>query len=65
MIDRLLSRREVEAICSLSRSSLYAMMAKGQFPKPARLSARRVAWRESDIKVWIDSRQSAGQTLVD
>lgn len=65
MIDRLLSRREVEAICSLSRSSLYAMMAKGEFPKPVHLGARRVAWRESDIKAWIDSRQPAGQPLVD
>lgn len=59
MIDRLLPRPEVEAACSLSRSSIYDMMAKGQFPRPVRLGARRVAWREADIEAWIASRTTA------
>ncbi|QBX72431.1 AlpA family phage regulatory protein [Aeromonas hydrophila] len=40
----LLKRQQVEAATSLSRSTIYDMMSKGQFPKPIRLGAQRVAW---------------------
>jgi prophage regulatory protein len=52
--DRLLRRRDVEAIIGLSRSAIYARMAEGTFPKPISLSARAVRWRESDICQWMD-----------
>ncbi len=51
-----LRRPEVEARVGLSRSSIYAFMAAGQFPKPIRLGARAVAWRASDIEAWLASR---------
>jgi prophage regulatory protein len=47
------------AVCertSLSRSSLYRLMGQGQFPKPIKLSAGRVAWREGDLTDWLKSR---------
>ena len=44
----------------LSRSSLYAFVAKGTFPKPVRLGARAVGWKEADVRAWIDSRTVAG-----
>jgi prophage regulatory protein len=28
----------------------------GQFPKPVRLSARKLAWLESDVDAWIEER---------
>lgn len=50
----LLKRQQVEAATSLSRSTIYDMMSKGQFPKPVRLGAQRVAWRERDIIEWLE-----------
>ncbi len=41
---------------SLSRSSIYVGMAKGTFPQSIKLSERAMAWVESDIDAWIDSR---------
>lgn len=54
-----LRRRDVEARVGLSRSSIYALMARSEFPKPVRLSARAVAWREADIERWLSERAVA------
>lgn len=53
----LLPRRVVEDLTSLSRSSLYRLMKTGEFPQPVRVSTNRVAWREGDVKLWIEARQ--------
>lgn len=53
----LLSRRSVEAITSISRSSIYRLLKAGEFPTPVRVSANRIAWREADIRLWIEARQ--------
>ncbi len=52
----ILRRPKVEQITGLSRSTLYAMIAEGTFPKPVKLGKRAVGWRESDIADWLDSR---------
>ncbi len=51
----LLRRKQVEEITSLSRSTIYSMMAKGSFPKPVRLGPQRVAWREREVVEWLES----------
>ncbi|MGR3804909.1 MAG: helix-turn-helix transcriptional regulator [Marinibacterium profundimaris] len=56
MAEKLLRRPEVEARTGLSRSTLYDWMKRGEFPQPVKLGARLVAWRESDIAAWMDSR---------
>ena len=53
---RILRRREVEARTGLSRSTLYAQMTEGKFPRPLRLGKRAVGWMESTISEWLDSR---------
>jgi len=55
-IESLLDLREVKARVGASRSSIYAWIAKDLFPRPVRLGPRRVAWRASDIRAWIESR---------
>lgn len=37
------------------RSSLYLMVAKGEFPKPIKLGKRSVGWLESDVDAWIEA----------
>ena len=44
---------------SLKRASLYAAMDRGDFPKPIRISANRVAWPESTVAAWIASKMAA------
>ena len=58
-IIRLLRRPEVEARTGLSRSSIYAMMEQGTFPRPLRIGQRAVAWDEATIENWLASRAQA------
>nr|WP_242511984.1 AlpA family phage regulatory protein [Rhodobaculum claviforme] len=51
-------RPAVEAATGLSRSTIYSLMAAGNFPVPIRLGVRAVGWRRSDVTAWIDSRQT-------
>lgn len=54
----ILRRPAVERKTGLSRSSIYALMARSQFPKPThRLSARTVGWSEDVIDAFLKSRE--------
>ncbi len=56
----------VLARTGLSRSTLYALMAEGQFPASVSLGMRSVGWLESDITDWIRQRLVAsGRCLPD
>ena len=52
-------RKQVESRTGLSRSSIYAAMAAGTFPKPIRLGALSVGWLESEIDAWLNGRIAA------
>ncbi|CAG2152548.1 helix-turn-helix transcriptional regulator [Ralstonia mannitolilytica] len=41
---------------SLGKSTIYRMVAKGQFPKPFPLAPNRSAWLEEDINKWLAAR---------
>lgn len=60
-IDRMLRRKEVEAITGRGRSAIYEGIANGTFPKPVKIGARAVAWPESVIREWIAERMEGGQ----
>ena len=55
----ILRRPAVEARVGLGRSAIYAMMAKNLVPKPVRLTAKAVGWRERDVSAWLESREVA------
>ena len=57
---RILRRREVSQLVSLSLATLYRMIARGEFPRPVRLSPRLTGWRSDEIDAWLDSRERAG-----
>ena len=59
MTDKHLRRPDVQALTGLSRSTIYALMAKGQFPRPVRLTEKAVAWPESAIADWLSQRTPA------
>lgn len=58
-MQKILRRPAVEAVTGLSRSSIYAMIAEGRFPKPVRLGKRAVGWTEQAIAEWLGSRRTA------
>ncbi|MCL9851150.1 AlpA family transcriptional regulator [Ralstonia solanacearum P673] len=53
--------KEVIQKVSLSQSTIYAMIAKGNFPKPFELTPGRVGWIEEDIDAWLATK--AGRNL--
>ena len=59
MLERHYRRHDVESFTGLSRSSIYDMMSKGDFPIPVRIGQRAVAWRESDLAAWLAKRNQA------
>ena len=52
-----LRRKQVEQITGLSRSSIYATMAKDSFPRQRKIGDRAVAWLKHDIDDWVATRQ--------
>lgn len=56
MVQNILRRDEVERATGLPRSTIYDKMAKGEFPKSIKLSARAVGWLEQDIANWQKAR---------
>ena len=50
----------VMARTGLPRSSLYAQVKRGDFPRPIKLGARAVGWRVEDVDAWIAARPEGG-----
>jgi prophage regulatory protein len=54
--DELWGIKRVMEKTGLSRSSVYAYVASGVFPKQRHLGPRRIAWLASEIQAWIATR---------
>lgn len=50
---KLLRLPEVKAATGLSKSTIYARITEGTFPKQVALGPRLVVWVEADIQNWI------------
>ena len=50
---KFLRLQQVKETTGLSKSSIYARIAEGTFPKQIPLGPRLVVWVESDIQKWI------------
>lgn len=52
--DRYLRMHDVERLTGLKKSTIYKAIkaTPSTFPHPVRLSARAVAWRESELAEW-------------
>lgn len=56
---RMLRLPAVMQLTGLGRDSVYRLGAAGQFPLPRKISERASAWREDEIRAWIESRPAA------
>jgi prophage regulatory protein len=59
--NKLLRLPEVKATTGLSKSTIYARISEGTFPKQIPLGPRLVVWVESDIQNWITEQVSAAR----
>ena len=55
----LLRLPSVMSATGLGRSTIYRLMAEGQFPRPVQIASRAVAWRRLDIDHWTVTRPVA------
>lgn len=55
----LMSPKEAAAAVSLSRPLLTMMAAEGHFPKPVRLTERRIAFVRAEVQAWINEKIAA------
>ena len=53
---RALRLRQVAERTGLSKTHIYRLIQRGQFPLPARLSERVVAWDEAAVSAWLAER---------
>ncbi len=62
MVQRILRLSEVEDATGYGKSTIYAKVAAGDFPKPIPLGARAVGWLETEIAEWQRTRIEARDT---
>lgn len=58
---KLIRMPEVQAVCGLGKSMIYALIAKGEFPASVKCGPRVVAWIEAEVDAWIAARISAAK----
>ena len=56
MSDQLLRLPEVIALVKKSRGTIYVDMKRGDFPQSISIGRRAVAWKRTDLEVWLDTR---------
>ena len=56
MGNKILRLPTVKSLTGLSRSTIYAYISEGTFPKQLVLGERAVGWVEAEITDWIDER---------
>jgi prophage regulatory protein len=54
--DRFIGKPEVLRIIGFSGSTLWREIQAGRFPAPVPISAKRVAFLESEVRAWIANK---------
>lgn len=53
---------EVMHRVGFSRSAIYKLVARNEFPRPINIGVRAVAWPENEIEQWLADRISASRS---
>jgi len=62
-VRRIISKKEVVKISSLSYTTIWRLERAGRFPARVQLSDRRVGWYEDEIETWLESRSTVVEKL--
>ena len=46
-------------ITGLSKSTVYAKMLNGEFPRPIKLGRRAVGWKSDELQAWVSKQSTA------
>lgn len=57
-LGQLLSIKEVVRVTGISRSTIYRLLAAKRFPRPLKISPRRVGWPSGDLTQWLQALRS-------
>lgn len=63
-MDAILRLPAVKLRTGLSRSSIYAKVRTGEFPKPISIGIRSIGWIESEIQQWIADCVKASRKIA-
>ncbi|PRY06140.1 AlpA family transcriptional regulator [Paraburkholderia sp. BL25I1N1] len=58
-MDQVMRMKEVVKKIGLCRATIYAMIGRGEFPRPIRIGERATGWRESELEAWLANRSAA------
>ncbi len=56
--------KDVAEFTCIPRSTIYEMISRGEFPKPFKITAKRVAWDAADIAEWQANVKTPSATEV-
>lgn len=59
--ERLLRLPLVKDLTGCGKTFIYKSVNEKTFPAPVKISPTLVAWRESEVQAWIQSRTTAAQ----
>lgn len=51
--ERFLRLPEVMHLCGLSRSTIYDLISRSEFPQQVSLGGKNVAWVHSEVSAWM------------
>ena len=61
MAWRILSADQLGNLIPLSRSTIWRMERRGDFPRRFAITSGRVGWNEQEVQSWIKSRLTQGK----
>lgn len=47
---------ELSDLLSIGKSTIWAWVKAGRFPKPLKMSSRMTVWSAADVEAWISSK---------
>jgi prophage regulatory protein len=54
--DALLRLPTVQAVVGLSKTTIYTLVSRGEFPQPIRRGNRCTRWRSVDVTAWLQAQ---------
>ena len=64
MVHKILRLPDVIERVGFSRSSIYAFVGNGTFPKPVQIGIRAVGWLDSDVDDWLNAKIEQSKQAV-
>ena len=64
MSNKILRLNAVIDKTGLSRSNIYLLVSKGEFPKQVKLSPRCAGWVEAEVEQWLTDRIKSNDRIT-